>query len=75
MKAHDRVITILVVVLLFVPLALPYQFETGYWAESILAWIAYFLAGVILSLYVFFAFLQSWRRMMAETEVPDERSE
>lgn len=66
MKTHDWVIAILVVTVLFIPLALPYQFQLGGWAESTIAWVVYFLIGASLTIVVFFAFLQSWRHLMSE---------
>jgi hypothetical protein len=61
----------LVVILLFVRLAVPYWFEFSYWAEAPLAWAAYFVMGTILMVYVFYALLQVWRRLIAENEGKD----
>ena len=67
MKAHDRVIAILAV-LVFTLLALPYQFESSYWAESPILWGVYIVIGVVVSAYAFYVFLRGWRRIVADKE-------
>ncbi len=71
MKTHDLVIAILVVLLL-VLLSLPYHFASGYWAESLFAWIAYVLVGVAVGVYTVIAFLQSQRRVVNADEEKKE---
>lgn len=67
MKTHDGLVAVLMV-LVFLFVSLPYQFEFSYWAESTVLWVAYFIVAITVAVYVIYAFLQSWRRMMAEGE-------
>lgn len=67
MNLHDMVVAILVT-LFFVLVAIPYQFEFSYWAETPLLWGAYFLIGYILVVYIFYIFLQDWRHLIQEGE-------
>lgn len=66
MRAHDLVIALLVA-LGFVLLSIPYQFAFDHWSESPALWVAYFVVGAVLAAYVFYAFLQS-RRRLAQSE-------
>ncbi|HET7091068.1 MAG TPA: hypothetical protein VFL17_20740 [Anaerolineae bacterium] len=72
MKAHDLVIAILAV-LVFLLISLPYQFAYSYWAESTALWVVYIVVGVILAVFVFFNFLQDWRRLVAEAEGEEKK--
>jgi Ca2+/H+ antiporter len=67
MRRHDFIIAILVV-LFFVLLSLPYQFEYNYSSESPFLWVAYFIMGGILAVYVFYIFLQTRRHLVNEDE-------
>lgn len=67
MRRHDLVIAILVVIF-FILLALPYQFEYNSTSESPFLWAAYFIVGGILAVYVFYIFLQTRRRLVNEGE-------
>lgn len=67
MKTHDGVIAILAI-LIFILMSLPYQFEFNYWAEAPLLWAAYFVAGGILAVYIFYLFLQTRRDLLSEEE-------
>lgn len=40
-------------------LSWPFWRDYGYWAESRTLWIAYFIVGFILAVYVFYVFLGS----------------
>lgn len=65
MNAHDLIVAFLVT-FFFVLLSVPYQFEFNYWAESPLLWAAYFIAGTILVVYIFYIFLRDWRQLIEE---------
>ncbi len=67
MNHHDLVVAILVT-LFFVLLAIPYQFEFSYWAETPLLWAMYFLVATALIVYIFYIFLQEWRYLIQEGE-------
>lgn len=66
MKKSDFFISILVV-LFFILVSLPYQFEFSYWAETALAWTAYFTFGAIFAVYIFYTFLQGRRYIMSDS--------
>ena len=66
MQKRDLFISILVV-LFFVLISLPYQFEFSYWAETALAWAAYFILGTIFAVYIFYTFLQGRRLIMKDS--------
>lgn len=68
MKKQHLSIAILVVLLLFIPLALPYQFAFSYWAESTWFWIVSFLIGAAAAIYVFFVFLEICQQLLSESE-------
>lgn len=53
----DLVLSILASTLGFA-LSWPFWRDFEYWAESELAWYAYFVIGFILAVYVFYLFLQ-----------------
>jgi len=65
MNAHDLVVAFLVT-LFFILLAVPYQFEFNYWAETPFLWVMYFLVGAALMVYIFYIFLQEWRYLIQE---------
>lgn len=65
MNAHDLMVAILVT-FFFTVLSIPYQFEFSYWAESLLLWAVYFIAGTILVVYIFYIFLQDWGHLIEE---------
>lgn len=67
MNLHDLMVAILVT-FFFVLLAIPYQFEFSYWAETPFLWIMYFLVGAALIVYIFYIFLQEWRYLIQEGE-------
>lgn len=71
MRRHDLVIAILVVIF-FVLLALPYQFEYNSLSESPLLWVGYFVVGGILAVYIFYIFLQTRRRLVSKNEGKQE---
>ncbi len=68
MKKQHLVVAILVVVLFFTPLSLPYLFEFSYWAESVWFWIASILVGIGVAIYVFYIFLEIRRRLLSGAE-------
>lgn len=74
MKKQDRLIAVLVVLLLFLPLALPYVFQTDFWAASTIAWLVYLLVGFGLAVYVFYRFLQVRQRMAQDAGQGKEES-
>jgi hypothetical protein len=55
-KAPDRLVPSLVVILLILLLSLTYQYEDSYWAENIWIGVASFVTGVVLAIYVFTSF-------------------
>ena len=67
MNRHDLVIAI-AVVLVFALIAVPFQFESSYWADSPLAWTAYAVIGLLVALYIAYAFLQARRHLMSDAE-------
>lgn len=67
MNIHDLMVAILVT-LFFVLLAIPYQFEFSYWAQTPFLWAIYFLVGAALMIYIFYIFLQDWRHLIQEGE-------
>jgi Ca2+/Na+ antiporter len=71
MKRRDLFISILAV-LFFVLISLPYQFEFSYWAETVMAWTAYFVLASIFAVYIFYAFLQGRRRLMHDSHDSEE---
>ncbi len=71
-KTRDLITAIVVVVLVFLPLAWPWHLEFSYWAESPVAWALFVLVGASAAVYVLFVFLQRTRRLMAEEEEPHE---
>lgn len=77
-KSHDLTVAILLVVV-FAVLSLPTRFVAS-WTAAPWTWLAYFVVGGFLGVYVTFAFLQAARRLFAhagaapEAEHPGERS-
>jgi hypothetical protein len=67
MNRHDLVIAI-ALVLAFALIAVPFQIESSYWADSTLAWTAYAVIGLLLALYIAYAFLQARRHLMSDAE-------
>lgn len=55
-------------------LSWPYWRDFGYWAESRSMWIAYFIVGFILAVYVFYAFLDSLRTLFGHDALEREKT-
>ncbi|HET7011241.1 MAG TPA: hypothetical protein VFI11_10730 [Anaerolineales bacterium] len=67
MKAYDRLMAVLMVVL-FLAVSVPYQFQSAYWAETWLAWGIYLALGTMAAVYVAYLFLQSLRSLIEHDE-------
>lgn len=55
-------------------LSWPYWRDFGYWAESRSIWIAYFIVGFILAVFVFYAFLDSLRTLFEHDALEREKA-
>jgi len=62
-RITDLAISVLGSVLAFA-LSWPFWRDFEYWAESRIAWWAYFALGFVLSVYVFHVFIGSLRMLM-----------
>jgi multisubunit Na+/H+ antiporter MnhB subunit len=67
MQKRDLFVSVLVV-LFFVLISMPYQFEFSYWAETLLSWTIYFVLGTIFAVYVFYTFLQGRHYLLDSSE-------
>ncbi len=67
MNRHDLVIAIAVVGA-FALLAVPFQLQATYWADSTIAWVLYVVVGLALALYIAYVFLSARRHLMDSAE-------
>lgn len=54
-------------------LSWPYWRDFQYWAESHSMWIAYFIVGFLLAVYVFYAFLDSLGTLFEHDALDQEK--
>jgi hypothetical protein len=54
-------------------LSWPYWRDFGYWPESRTMWLAYFIVGFVLAVYVFYAFLDSLRTLFEHDTLEREK--
>jgi hypothetical protein len=54
-------------------LSWPYWRDFGYWPESRSMWIAYFIVGFVLAVYVFYAFLDSLHTLFEHDALEREK--
>ncbi len=68
-RTIDLIISVLASALAFL-LSWPFWRDFEYWPESHLAWWIYFVLGFVLSIYVFYIFIDSLRMLFTHDAAP-----
>lgn len=72
-RTIDLTLSVLASILGFA-LSWPFWRDFEYWAESQTAWMIYFVAGFVLAVYVFYAFIGSLRTLFEHDALLREAS-